>query len=147
MKLIKKYSWRSSLAGLIVAVVSFAGLGTISALWQNPFFIRMTPVDGWEIGLLALLSILIGIYIAIRSTNCATKSAATGGTLGFLGIACPVCNKILLLLFGGELLMAYYEPIRIYVAALGVLVTAGAVWWAWRSRRPATTEPSIETPA
>jgi len=63
VKLLKEHSWRSSLAGLIIAVVSFAGLGAISTLWLNPFFIRMTPVDGWEIGLLALLSILIGIYV------------------------------------------------------------------------------------
>ena len=115
--------------GLMAGSLSFVGLGTVSALWKNPFFIRMTPVGGWEITLLTLLSVLIGIYIAMRSPVCATKSATTGGVLGFLGIACPVCNKILLLLFGGELLMTYYEPVRIYVAVLGVLVTATAVWF------------------
>ncbi len=120
--------------GSLVALASFAGLGTVSALWENPIFIRMTPVGGWEIGLLALLSVLIGMFVAIRSQTCATKSATAGGVLGFLGIACPICNKILLLLFGGELLMTYYEPVRIYVAMLGVIVAAGAVWRTWRKR-------------
>ena len=132
--------WTPVSMGLMVGSLSFVGLGTVSALWENPFFIRMTPVGGWEITLLALLSILIGIYIAIRSPLCATKSATTGGVLGFLGIACPVCNKILLLLFGGELLMTYFEPVRIYVAVLGVLVTATAVWWTWRARARALPE-------
>jgi hypothetical protein len=120
---------RPSLLGILVAAVSFAGLGTVAALWKNPFFIRMTPAGGWEIGLLAVLSVLIGVYVAIRSPVCATKSATTGGVLGFLGIACPVCNKILLMLFGGELLMAYYEPVRLYVALLGIVVTGAAIWW------------------
>ena len=59
--------------------------------------------------------------------------------MGFIGIACPVCNKILLLLFGGELLLTYYEPVRIYVAAAGVLIAAVAVAreWVLIKRQPA----------
>ncbi len=135
-----------AIKGLVAAVLCFAALGTVSALWENPFFIRMTPAGGWEIGLLAALSVLIGVYIAIRSPVCATKSATAGGVLGFLGIACPVCNKILLLLFGGELLMTYYEPVRIYVAALGVAVTAWAVWWTWRTKSLQGRRQAVETP-
>lgn len=59
-----------------------------------------------------------------RTTAGATKSATVGGVLGFIGVACPVCNKILLLIFGGELLMTYFEPVRIYVAAAGALLIA-----------------------
>lgn len=43
--------------------------------------------------------------------------------LNFLGVACPVCNKVLLLIFGWNVLMTYYEPIRIYVAAIGTAIT------------------------
>lgn len=123
----------SALKGVAVALASFGALGTVSALWDNPLFIRMTPAGGWEIGLLALLSVLFGAYIAIRSPACATKSATTGGVLGFVGVACPVCNKILLLIFGGDLLLTYFEPVRIYVAAAGVVFTAWAVWRTWRA--------------
>lgn len=115
------------LMGLAVGAVSFAGLGTVSALWENPLFIRMTPVGTFEIAALAALSVLLGVYVAIRRPFCSVKTAGTGGVLGFLGIACPVCNKVLLLLFGGELLMTYYEPVRIYLAFAGVLVAAAAV--------------------
>lgn len=108
--------------GSAVAVISFVSLGTVSALWENPFFIRMTPAGGWEIALLAVLSVLLGAYMAVRRPICSMKSAGAGGLLGFLGVACPVCNKVLLLLFGGELLLTYFEPIRIYVAAAGVTI-------------------------
>jgi len=42
-------------------------------------------------------------------------------------VACPVCNKILLFLFGADALMTYLEPVRLYVAAAGIAVTLLAV--------------------
>lgn len=122
---------RKILKGIAVAVASFAGLGTVSALWDNPFFIRMTPAGGWEVTLLSALSLLLGTYVAIRRPFCSVKAAGGGGVLGFLGVACPVCNKVLLLLFGGELLLAYFEPVRIYVAAIGVVIVLAALLREW----------------
>lgn len=115
------------LKGVITAVVTFAVLGTVSALWENPVFIRMTPAGHWEISALLVLSVLIGVFIAIRRPACSGKAAGAGGVLGFLGIACPVCNKILLLLFGGDLLLTYFEPVRLYVAAIGIALAGWAV--------------------
>jgi len=112
--------------GIAVGAGSFAVLGTVSALWNNPLFIRMTPAGPWEITALLLLSLLAGLFVAIRRPACPVQSAGAGGIVGFLGIACPTCNKVLMLLFGGELLLAYFDPIRPYVAALGVLVLAAA---------------------
>ena len=111
-------------AGAAAAVVGFALLGTVTALWDNPVFVRMTPAGGWEIAMLGAMSLVAGIYVAIRRPLCSVKGASAGGILGFLGVACPVCNKVLLLIFGGELLMAYFEPVRIYIAAAGALLIA-----------------------
>ncbi len=122
-------------AGLLTAVLVFVTVGTVTAVWDNPFFIRMTPGGDFELTLLFLLSILSGVYVAIRAPSCSVKKAGVGGVLGFIGIACPVCNKILMLLFGGELLLAYFEPIRVYVAALGVLVVGWAVLSEWKRQR------------
>ncbi len=115
------------LMGLASALGSFIALGSVAALWENPLFVRMTPVSGFEIAALAVLSLLLGVYVAIRRPFCSVKTASVGGVLGFLGVACPVCNKVLLLLFGGDLLLTYYEPLRIYVAVAGVLIAAVAV--------------------
>ncbi|MBI4194212.1 MAG: hypothetical protein HY526_03940 [Betaproteobacteria bacterium] len=123
---------RQWVKGAAVALAAFGALGTISALWDNPLFTRMTPAGGWEIGLLGGLSVLFGLYVTIRRPACADRTAGVGGVLGFLGVACPVCNKILLLLFGGELLLTYFEPVRLYVAAAGTALLAGAVIVEWR---------------
>ncbi|MCH7832617.1 MAG: hypothetical protein IIC55_07060 [Proteobacteria bacterium] len=112
---------------MIVATGTFAALGTVAAIWENPFFIRMTPAGNAEIWILGLLAILIGVFVAIRRPACSGKTAGVGGVLGFLGIACPVCNKILLVIFGGDLLLTYFEPIRIYVAVIGVAIAGWAV--------------------
>ena len=115
-----------------MAVVMFVALGSVTALWVNPFFVRMTPAGGWEISLLALLSFLSGLYVVIRRPFCSNKTVSAGGVLGFLGVACPVCNKILLVIFGSELLLSYYEPVRIYMAIIGVLIALWALSREWR---------------
>ena len=124
-----------SLRGAAAALISFAAIGTVTALWPNPLFARMTPVQGFEIWLLVLQSVLIGLYVAVRRPHCSVRKAGIGSVVAFLGIACPTCNKILLLLFGSSLLLEYFEPVRIYVAAVGVILTALAVAAAYHAAR------------
>ena len=127
------------LKGLAVAIGSFVALGTLAALWENPLFVRMTPAGDLEVVVLGLLSVLLGTYVTLRRPFCSVKPVGVGGVLGFIGVACPVCNQILLLLFGGDLLLTYFEPVRIYVAGVGVLVVAAAVAreWVLVKRQPA----------
>lgn len=113
--------------GVAVALATFVALGTVTALWNNPFFTRMTPAGGWEISLLAVISLLAGFYTSLRLAACGGRTAGAGGVLGFLGIACPVCNKVLLYLFGSQLLLSYFEPVRIYVAAAGSALLVAAI--------------------
>ncbi|MBI3041778.1 MAG: hypothetical protein HYY78_03025 [Betaproteobacteria bacterium] len=120
---VKRVAW-----GVGVAAAMFAGLGTVAALWENPLFTRMTPTGGFEIALLFLLSALLGLYVGLPQAECGKRTAGTGGIIGFLGIACPVCNKILMLLFGSALLIEYYEPVRLYLALGGVVLVAVAIW-------------------
>jgi hypothetical protein len=121
--------------GALFAVGSFALLGTVAALWGNPFFIRMTPTSGFEVGLLALQALLLGVYVAIPVPACAIKLASIGGIVNYVGIACPICNKVLLALFGANTLLTYLEPARIYFAVAGVLLTAVAIIVRWRKGR------------
>lgn len=137
-KMLSPDPFKRIIKGIAVAIASFAALGTVSALWDNAFFVRMTPAGGWEIGLLAALSLLLGTYVAIRRPACSVKTAGVGGVLGFVGVACPVCNKVLLLLFGGDLLLTYFEPVRVYVAASGVLVVLVALLREWTMARKET---------
>lgn len=120
-----------AIVGVAIAAAAFLGLGTLAALWDNPLFVRMTPAGGLEVLALSALALLLGIYFAIRRPACSLRTAGAGGILGFIGVACPVCNKLLLLLVGGELLLTYFEPIRIYVALAGVIFVGAAVGREW----------------
>lgn len=120
--------------GIAVAAGVFLLLGTVTAVWPNPVFLRTTPTQGFEIWLLAVQALLLGVYAAIRRPRCPVRGAGLGGLLGFLGIACPTCNKILLFAFGADLLLAHLEPYRLHLAATGAAVTLAAVAWEWRLR-------------
>lgn len=123
-----------------ITVAAFALLGTVAALWENPLFVRMTPTSGFEVALLAIQSVAVGLYLGTRRPSCAAGTASVGGVLGFLGIACPVCNKILVMIFGSGLLLTYFEPIRIYVALAGALLMSLALWWKLSSVRTRVVE-------
>jgi hypothetical protein len=113
--------------GIAVAAAMFAGLGTVAALWDNPLFMRMSAAGSAEIALLLLQSVLAGVYVGLPARRCGRRTAGTGAVLGFLGIACPVCNKVLVLLLGSALLLEYFEPVRLYVAAAGVALLVAAI--------------------
>ena len=117
-------------AGLAAAIAlfTFGILGTVSAVWANPFFFRMIPTSGFEIVILAVQSVLAGLYLALPAPACATATASAGNVLGFLGVACPVCNKLLVLAVGPALLMQYFEPVRLYVGLIGLTIIAYALW-------------------
>lgn len=138
---------KSAVKAGLVAIGAFVLLGTVAALWDNPFFTRMTAISGFEIGLLALQSMLLGAYVAIPVRGCAFKTASVGGIANFVGIACPVCNKLLMLVFGADALLTYLEPARIYLAAGGALITGFAVHIRWRSHRTmaAQATPSVQS--
>lgn len=121
-------STRDVARGLAVAAAMFAALGTVAALWQNPLFMRMTPTSGFEIALLLLQSALAGVYVGLPRNPCGKRTAGVGAIIGFLGIACPVCNKLLVVLIGSALLLEYFEPVRLYVALGGAVLLAAAVW-------------------
>lgn len=127
-----------SLPAAAAALISFAAIGTVTALWPNPLFVRMTPVQGFEIWMLVLQSVLIGLYVAVRRPHCSVRKAGFGSAVAFLGIACPTCNKALLLLFGSGMLLEYFEPVRIYVAAAGLVLTALALAGELRAARSET---------
>jgi hypothetical protein len=128
--------------GVAAAIGTFLILGTVTAVWPNPVFVRMTPTQGFEVWLLAIQAVLVGVYTAIRRPRCPVRGAGLGSLLGFLGIACPTCNKILLLAFGSDLLLAYFEPYRLHLAVVGAVVTTVAVGWEWKQRKHAVLCPA-----
>ncbi|MCA0270465.1 MAG: hypothetical protein LCH69_00130 [Proteobacteria bacterium] len=126
---------RRGLRGTVVGIVLFSVLGTVTAVWANPLFVRMTPVGPWEFGATLLTALLAGVTAALWVPRCRLRASGAGGIASFLGIACPTCNKILMLIFGGPALLAWFDPIRPVLAAVGVIVMGFAACHAWRAFR------------
>ena len=118
---------KRAVIGAAVAVSSFVVLGTVAALWRNPFFIRMVPMQGYEIPLLAAQSGLLGLFVAIRRPVCRARTFGASSVLNFLGVACPICNKLLLFAFGANALLSWFEPVRLYVGLVGTGIALFAV--------------------
>ena len=121
--------------GFLVAGLGFATMGTITAIWQNPLFTRMTPIAGWELPYLLIFASLAGVFTAIRQPTCSTKKAGIGSVASLLGIACPTCNKVLMLIFGSEALLRWFDPLRPWLASVGFVLLCLAIRTEWRKRR------------
>ncbi len=123
----KKNYIKSFLLGIISGLVFFILLGSVSAIIPNSFFSRMTGISSFDWIILISTSILGGLYVGLYSfiksnkkkgVNCATG----GGVLSFLAFACPVCNKLILLVLGFSGAMTYFAPIQPILGILGVLL-------------------------
>ncbi|MBC8259983.1 MAG: hypothetical protein H8E38_13265 [SAR324 cluster bacterium] len=131
MQRFKQITLKEWLSSLSIAIVVFFLFGTVTALWNNPYFIRMTAVSEFDFVILTLEALLIGLFLGVSAPNCAVKKAGIGGVFGFLGFGCSICNKLLLLLFGSSFLLSYFEPIRHYLGTAGVLILTYALYQRW----------------
>ena len=122
MKILQQISIREKLSSLIIASSAFLLMGTMTALWSNPYFIRMTEENIWDYLILSVEALLIGLFFGILVPRCATKKTGIGGILGFFGFGCSACNKFLLLLFSSTFILTYFEPVRHCVGVLGILL-------------------------
>ncbi len=66
---------RGLLRGTAVGVALFAVLGTVTAVWANPLFVRMTPVGPWEFGATVLTALLAGVTVALWVSRCRLRTS------------------------------------------------------------------------
>jgi hypothetical protein len=92
--------------GAATAAAIFVLLGTVAALWNNPFFTRMTPAGAFEIALLLLQSLLAGVYVGLPQSPCGKRTAGAGAFIGFLGGAALLALAVWLKLARPECLKA-----------------------------------------
>ena len=65
---------RRGLRGTLVAIALFVAVGTVTAVWANPFFTRMSPVGPWELLATSLLAALSGVTTAFWVPQCRMPS-------------------------------------------------------------------------
>jgi hypothetical protein len=113
------------LFGVLLSIGVSLLLGIPTALVPTGFFVRMTPITILDYVLLALTSVLLASYVSysfyLKNKAREEKSGyiALGGTFaGVLGFGCPICNVLLVSVFGSTALLVFFEPYRHYLGFL-----------------------------
>lgn len=131
----------------LAALATFLVVGLPTDILPNPLFGREIPVRWWEYPVLAATVLLTAAWFGIRSARETGTAARAGGggadrpglvTAGVMtawfAVACPVCNKIVLLLLGTTGALGVWAPLQPWLAAVSLLLLAGAVVYRWRAR-------------
>lgn len=150
-------TWRGRtllpLLGLLAAVGTVLLIGIPSDIIPNPLFGREVPVRWWEYPVLGATAVLTGLWFSIgRPQGAAPVRAERGGLMGvgvfaaWFAVACPVCNKIVLLLLGTSGAMGLWAPAQPYLAVASLVALAGAVVWKWRSKMDGCADGSCAVP-
>lgn len=121
----------SLLKGALAALVFFSFTGVVTGVVQTPLFERMVPRTPLDYAFLVLTSVLVGAYVTQRTVqpDCGSNGCAYGGALGgFLAVACPHCNAILVALFSSSWLATYVDPIRPLFGVLAIGALGGIIY-------------------
>jgi undecaprenyl pyrophosphate phosphatase UppP len=124
----------------LLAVFLFLLFGVITDLIPNPLFTRMVEKTAFDYSFLVISSILFGAYITShlyykkKSSQKCNAVTYSGGVGSFLAFSCPICNKLLVLLFGATTLLIYFEPYRPLLGFLSISLLSGALYF--KLKRP-----------
>lgn len=127
---------------LVAAVVTFLVIGVPTDIVPNPVFGREVPVRPWEPYVLVVTSILTGLWFGLQRARAATPDdedssvpTLSAAGLALFAVACPVCNKIVLIALGTSGALGFWEPLQPWLAAISLVALLGSVLYAAR-RRP-----------
>jgi hypothetical protein len=132
-------TWRYALATAVAAGAVAVVLAIPTAILDNPWFTRMTPVEPEQYAFWILTSLLSGALIATyllpELRRGLTAPAAGAGLLGVFAIGCPVCNKLIIGLLGTSGALSYFAPVQPLIGAAAVAVAGWALWVRIRALR------------
>lgn len=139
---------------MVGAVGMALATGVPTVLIPNDWFTRMTPIQGYAYPVWAASAFLSGLLVAsyggIRIAACPTAPSGgqmaglLGGTLTWLSVGCPICNKIVITAVGVTGALNWFAPLQSWLGAASLLTLAGALAWRLRILRigcPGSTVP------
>lgn len=121
-------------SGAAVATALFIGLP--ACIIPNPIFGRDVPVRAWEYPVFAATVALTFAWFAIQAPRRIRddRRLAGGLVIALFAVACPVCNKIVLLVLGTSGALGIWAPLQPYVAIISLLALGAALWIRIRNR-------------
>ncbi len=108
--------WKSLLYGGGMGLAVLLLVGIPSGVIPNQFFVRpldARPMDFLFLGIITVMAIALGATYGVPTVCPPQDTKAIGsGLLLFIGVGCPVCNKVALALAGASGALTYFEPIQ-----------------------------------
>ena len=121
--------WKSLLYGGGMGLAVLLLVGIPSGVIPNQFFVRpldARPTDYLFLGIITAMAVALGATYGVPTVCRPQDAKALGsGLLLFIGVGCPVCNKVVLALAGASGALTYFEPIQ-PLFSLGSIVLMGA---------------------
>ena len=133
----------------VVAALATIGalilLGVPTAVIPNPFFIRMTQTETFNLAVWLTSAPLMGLLIAtyVRPPRHTTGHdageagagrATLGGVAAYLAIGCPICNKVVVAALGVSGALSYFAPLQPIIGAGSVALLGTTLVWRLRDR-------------
>lgn len=135
-------------AALGAALFMLVAIGGTTAIFENDFFRRMTPVRPQDYVILVLSAMLVGLlagtFVVSRASEQAGKALA-GGFFADIAVGCPVCNKIVVAAVGSSGALTFFGPLQLFIGigSIGLLTSALVL----RARAIAGVCPVSQAPA
>lgn len=134
-----------TIVGVLATVGALLVLGVPTAVIPNPFFIRMTPTETFNVLVWLTSAPLIGLLLAtyVRTARHSTAHrpdergagrASVGGVAAFLAIGCPICNKVVVATLGVSGALSIFAPLQPMIGAASVALLAATVVLRLRDR-------------
>lgn len=105
----------------------------MTAVMENPLFIRMTPVRPQDYAIWLASGLLMGLIAGTFVWPAPAgdhRKTISGRVLSALAVGCPICNKLVVLLLGVSGALTIFGPAQLYLGSLSVLLLA----WTFRLR-------------
>lgn len=133
----------------LVAALATAGsllaLGVPSAVIPNPFFVRMTPTETFNLLVWLTSAPLIGLLVATyvrppthplahRRDEPGAGRTTIGSVGAYLAIGCPICNKVVVAAMGVSGALSIFAPLQPLIGAASVALLGATLAWRLRAR-------------
>lgn len=136
---------RGWLVVVVAAGASAAVMGIPTAMFDNPWFGRMTPARPRDYVFWVVSAVLIGLITATfagGSPAAGERRVLAGGFLSYLAICCPICNKVVVLLLGVSGALTVFGPAQLVIGIASVALLG----WTLVLRADAVTRPTCPDP-
>ena len=127
----RMYTGKAAAAAIVVTGIGLVAIGLPTAIYENPFFVRMTRVRAQDyiIWILssALMGLIAGSYFVANSTTGDGKMLS-GGLLSVVAVDYPTCNKLVVLLLGTTGALTFFAPLQLYIGIASVVLLGWTVF-------------------